>query len=283
LSATFHNRILVLGAGSVAQCAIPLLLEHLVEAKQMTIVDKRDNRSRVQSAIDQGAMYVQEELTPSNLNEFLSRFLSEGDFLLDLAWNIDANAIIEWAHDHGVIYVNTSLEEWEPYSGGPERSVQSRTLYVRHMRIREMKAKWTQTGPTAIVEHGANPGFVSHLVKRGLVDIATREIKDGLAADGVEKALNEGNFPVLAQTLGVKVIHIAERDTQVADKPKLLGEFVNTWSVEGFYEEGIAPAELGWGTHEKTLPPNAYKLPLPNLGQLHGFDHGCQTRKPLDY
>jgi len=258
LSATFHNRILVLGAGSVAQCAIPLLLEHLVEAKQMTIVDKRDNRSRVQSAIDQGATYVQDELTRSNLDEFLSRFLVEGDFLLDLAWNIDGNAIIEWAHNHGVIYVNTSMEEWEPYSGGPERSVQSRTLYVRHMRMREMKAKWNKVGPTAIVEHGANPGFVSHLVKRGLVDIATRAIKDGLAAAGVEEALNEENFPVLAQTLGVKVIHIAERDTQVADKPKLVGEFVNTWSVEGFYEEGIAPAELGWGTHEKTLPANAY-------------------------
>lgn len=112
MSASFHNRILVLGAGSVAQCAIPLLLEHLVEAKQMTIVDQRDNRSRVQGAIDQGATYFQDQLTRENLDEFLSRYLSEGDFLLDLAWNIDANEMIQWAHDHGVIYVNTSLEEW---------------------------------------------------------------------------------------------------------------------------------------------------------------------------
>jgi len=259
LSASFHNRILVLGAGSVAQCAIPLLLEHLVEAKQMTIVDQRDNRSRVQEAIDQGATYFQDQLTRENLDEFLSRYLSAGDFLLDLAWNIDANEMIQWAHDHDVIYVNTSLEEWEPYSGGPERSVQSRTLYVRHMRIREMRAGWTKKGPTAIVEHGANPGLVSHLTKRALVDIATRALKDGLAGEGVEDALAEKDFPVLAQKLGVKVIHIAERDTQVADKPKLVGEFVNTWSVEGFYEEGIAPAELGWGTHEKKLPKNAYQ------------------------
>ena len=115
MSKTFHNRILVLGAGSVAQCTIPLLLEHLVEAKQMTIVDQRDNRSRVQSAIDAGATYVQDQLTKENLDQFLSRFLSEGDFLLDLAWNIGANSMIQWAHDHGVIYVNTSLEEWEPY------------------------------------------------------------------------------------------------------------------------------------------------------------------------
>jgi homospermidine synthase len=30
---------------------------------------------------------------------------------------------------------------------------------------------------------------------------------------------------------------------------------VNTWSVEGFVSEGLQPAELGWGTHEKQLPP----------------------------
>ena len=259
MSKPFHKRILVLGAGSVSQCVIPLLIEHLVEAKQMTIVDMRDMQARVQGAIDQGARYFQDELTQANLDEFLSRFLSAGDFLLDLAWNIDANAMIQWAHDHGVIYLNTSLEEWEPYSGGPERSVQSRTLYVRHMRIREMKSKWSEVGPTAIVEHGANPGLVSHLVKKAMVDIATRAIAEGKAAVGVEDALLSENFPALAQKLGVKVVHIAERDTQVADKPKLVGEFVNTWSVEGFYEEGIAPAELGWGTHEKTLPANAFQ------------------------
>ena len=93
----------------------------------------RDNRSRVANAIKAGATYVQDELTLENMDAYLSRFLSEGDFLLDLAWNIDANDIIGWAHDHGVIYLNTSLEEWEPYSGGAERSVQSRTLYVRHI------------------------------------------------------------------------------------------------------------------------------------------------------
>lgn len=224
----------------------------------MTIVDQRDNRSRVQKAIDAGATYVQDQLTRENINEFLEKYVGEGDFLLDLAWNIEANTIIGWCHDHGVIYLNTSVEEWEPYSGGEDRDVQSRTLYVRHMKMREMKAKWTTTGPTAIVEHGANPGLVSHLVKRSMLDIANRALKDGKAGAGVEAAAEAEDFPTLAHKLGVKVIHIAERDTQISDKPKQLNEFVNTWSVEGLYEEGIAPAEMGWGTHEKQLPPNAY-------------------------
>ena len=259
MAARFENRVLVLGAGSVSQCVLPLLVEHLVDAKQITIVDMRDNRQRVSEVIAQGARYVQDQLTRENMDQFLSKFVSAGDFLLDLAWNIDANEIIEWAHDHGVIYLNTSLEEWDPYSAAVSRNPTERTLYWRHMKLRKLTDTWGGTGPTAIVEHGANPGLVSHLTKKSLFDIATRAIKDGKAASGVSEALAVENFPMLAQKLGVKVIHIAERDTQVSDKPKLLNEFVNTWSVEGFYEEGIAPAELGWGTHEKTLPVNAYQ------------------------
>ena len=259
MAARFENRVLVLGAGSVSQCVLPLLVEHLVDAKQITIVDMRDNRQRVSEVIAQVARYVQDQLTRENMDQFLSKFVSAGDFLLDLAWNIDANEIIEWAHDHGVIYLNTSLEEWDPYSAAVSRNPTERTLYWRHMKLRKLTDTWGGAGPTAIVEHGANPGLVSHLTKKSLFDIATRAIKDSKAASGVSEALAVENFPVLAQKLGVKVIHIAERDTQVSDKPKLLNEFVNTWSVEGFYEEGIAPAELGWGTHEKTLPVNAYQ------------------------
>jgi homospermidine synthase len=55
----------------------------------------------------------------------------------------------------------------------------------------------------------------------------------------------------------VKVIHISERDTQITNRPKDVNEFVNTWSVEGFFEEGTAPTEMGWGTHELALPPGA--------------------------
>ena len=258
MAARFSNRVLVLGAGSVSQCVLPLLIEHLVDAKQITIADMRDNRSRVADAITAGATYVQDQLTRENMDQFLSKYLSAGDFLLDLAWNIDANEIIEWAHDHGVIYLNTSIEEWDPYSAGATRNPTERTLYWRHMKLRKLTDTWGGKGPTAIVEHGANPGLVSHLTKKALFDIATRAIKDGKAAAGVSEALAAENFPVLAQQLGVKVIHIAERDTQVSDKPKLLNEFVNTWSVEGFYEEGIAPAEMGWGTHEKKMPANAF-------------------------
>jgi homospermidine synthase len=67
------------------------------------------------------------------------------------------------------------------------------------------------------------------------------------------------------QELGVKGIHIAERDTQRSVKPKPDGAFWNTWSVEGFISEGLQPAELGWGTHEKWMPKSGRKFSDPAL------------------
>ncbi|MFM8329414.1 MAG: saccharopine dehydrogenase NADP-binding domain-containing protein, partial [Actinomycetales bacterium] len=223
MTTRFTNKVLILGAGSVSQSVLPLLIEHLVDAKQITIMDQRDNRARVKGALDQGATYVQDQITQSNLDAQLSKYLSAGDFLLDLAWNIDANTILQWCHDHGVLYLNTSVEEWDPYEGGSNKHPLERTLYYRHMRMREMKSKWTKTGATAIVEHGANPGLVSHLVKKALVDIATKGLSDGKVGKDVESALTDERYNELSHLLDVKVIHISERDTQVTNKPKQWG------------------------------------------------------------
>ena len=70
----------------------------------------------------------------------------------------------------------------------------------------------------------------------------------------------------LMQSLGIKGVHIAERDTQARAKPRPRDVFVNTWSVEGFIAEGFQPAELGWGTHETWFPENG-----------HRYDTGCQA------
>ena len=71
-------------------------------------------------------------VTPENINEFLSARLSNGDLLLDLAWNIDAPTILNWCHENGVRYLNTSVELWDPYDDMAATHPLERTLYVRH-------------------------------------------------------------------------------------------------------------------------------------------------------
>jgi homospermidine synthase len=256
------ERVLVLGCGSVAQCTLPLLIRDLeIEPARITIVDMVDNRARVADSIAHGVTYQQDQVTPENLDDFLSARVGPGDLLLDLAWNIDNPTILQWCRDHGVRYLNTSVELWNPYDDLASTHPLDRTLYVRHMDIRRMVAGWGDNkGATAVLEHGANPGLVSHFTKQALTEIVTAMLAGGRATDpaALEQALADEDYAMLAMLSGTKVIHISERDTQISDVPKAVDEFVNTWSVDGFYEEGIAPAELGWGTHEKRLPPNGH-------------------------
>ena len=256
------ERVLVLGCGSVAQCTLPLLIRDLgIDPQRITIVDMLDNRARIEDSIALGVTFEQDQVTPENIDAFLSARAGEGDLLLDLAWNIDNPTILQWCRDHGVRYLNTSVEVWDPYDDLASTHPLDRTLYVRHMDIRRMIARWGDNkGATAVLEHGANPGLVSHFTNQALTEIAGRMLHDGLgpSVSELERALADENYATLAMLSGTKVIHISERDTQITDVPKEVDEFVNTWSVDGFFEEGIAPAELGWGTHEKRLPPNGY-------------------------
>lgn len=252
--------MLVLGCGSVSQCLQPLLLKHVdMDFSRLTVMDFMDMRHTIPDTLAAGARYVQERVTQDNMSQLLGQYVGAGDILIDLAWNIAATDIIQWCHDNDVRYINTSVELWDPYAS--DLTPTERTLYVRHMALRQMARAWRKRGATAIVEHGANPGLVSHWTKIALEDIAHAMLRGGVSPEkhpALERALADGDYPRLAMTSGVKVIHISERDTQISQRPKAFGEFVNTWSVEGFYEEGIAPAEMGWGTHERRLPLGAH-------------------------
>ncbi len=258
----FDQRILFVGYGAVAQCTLPILLRHVkTPAKNITVMDFEDRRECLAPWIKKGVTFVKKQITKQNLASTLKKQLRAGDVLIDLAWNIDACEILQWCHDHGVLYVNTSVEVWDPYEGAEDKHPTERTLYWRHMNIRRMTAGWKEPGPTAVLEHGANPGLISHFTKQGLLDIAKKCLAQkkftGKQAAEIQDLAKRRAFPELAWKLGVKVIHCSERDTQVTDEPKRVGEFVNTWSIEGFREEGTTTAELGWGTHEKELPPLA--------------------------
>lgn len=259
----FDGKLLIIGCGSVSQCAIPLMLK-LIEmpADKITIMDFVDNKSRVKDALDKGVNYVMDRVTVENYAQLLAKYVGKGDMIIDLAWNIDCIAIVQWCRDNEVLYINTSVEEWNPYKDIERNDPTKYTLYSRHMELRQKITGWNDKNTiTAIVDHGANPGLVSHFTKYALIGIAEKILKEkskDSRKPKLEKALQNKNFARLGQITGLKIIHISERDTQITNKPKEVNEFVNTWSIEGFFEEGVAPAELGWGTHEYYIPKNAF-------------------------
>ncbi len=260
---SFGGRVLILGCGSVSRCLQPLILRHFdMDFSRLTVMDFEDLRQAIPDTLAAGAKYVQDRVTRENLPTLLGQYAGSGDLLIDLAWNIDCGEIMQWCHDNNVLYLNTSVELWDPYEDAGAIPPAWRTLYVRHLELRRRASGWREPGPTGVVEHGANPGLVSHWTKAALLDIANAMLKKGGLEPNrkaaLEKHLADKDYARLAMTTGVKVIHISERDTQISDKPKEVDEFVNTWSVAGFHEEGVAPAEMGWGTHERRLPANAH-------------------------
>src|ERR1700750_3197959 len=187
------GRILVIGCGSVSQCTLPLLLAEIdTPPSNVTVLDMVDNREKIAAALAAGVRYDNAQITPENLDAELSARLGPGDICVALAWNIDTCTIVGWCRSHGVRYVNTSTELWDPYEDAATTPPLQRTLYVRHMALRRMIARWGDNkGPSAVVEHGANPGLVSHFTKQALEQIGAETLARRLAADaaGVEAAL----------------------------------------------------------------------------------------------
>jgi homospermidine synthase len=114
--------------------------------------------------------------------------------------------------------------------------------------------------------------MVSWFVKQALLDVADA------ARLGCVRPTPGLQCAELMRASGVRGIHIAERDTQRGRKPKAIGTFVNTWSVDGFISEGLQPSELGWGAHEKWLPPGACAHDDPAAPSIYPGRRGADTR-----
>lgn len=247
--ARLNGRLLIVGFGSIGQGVLPLILRHIgVPAAQIRIVTATDDgRAQAEAA---GAVFLRCTLTPDNHRAVLEPLLAPGDFLLNLSVDVSSLALVRLCQQRGALYLDTCIEPWAGGYADPALSPAERSNYALREAALALRAEGGPGAPTAVVTHGANPGLVSHFVKRALLDLAR---DSGVP---VEVPAARAGWAALAQQLGVRVIHIAERDTQVPAVPKQPGEFVNTWSVAGFVGEGLQPAELGWGSHERTLPPD---------------------------
>ncbi len=197
--------------------------------------------------------YKQVEINRDNLNSILSQELQSGDFLLNLSVNVSSLDIIKFCQSNDINYLDTCIEPWAGEYTNDNLHPSARSNYALRESVLAFKKLAKSDSPTALVAHGANPGLVSHFVKQALLNIA----KDNNLK--VSKPKSKLEWAKLAQDLDIKVIHIAEYDSQRSNYTKSHNEFVNTWSVDGFAMEGLQPAELGWGTHEKKMPEDGLK------------------------
>lgn len=273
IHAKISGPIVMIGFGSIGRGFLPLLERHIDHDKsRLTVIDPRDDNRHLLD--ERGIAFVQEAVTRENYRELLTPLLTGGagqGFCINLSVDTSSIALMEMCRELGVLYIDTVVEPWLGFYFDTSADPESRTNSALRTTLLDAK-KRNPGGTTAVSTCGANPGMVSWLVKEALVNLAT-----DLGLDFSEPTTRDG-WAALMRRTGVKGIHIAERDTQRARNPKPRDVFVNTWSVEGFLAEGVQPAELGWGTHEKWMPENARRHTTGGEVGIYLLQPGANTR-----
>lgn len=251
------DRIIIVGFGSIAQALLPLLSKHY--NSEIIIFDKETDTTRQNIAKEYCATLNKQLITQQNLHMVLTPLLNGSSFLLNLAVSVSSLALIILAQRLNSLYLDTCIEPWE-YS---DQNNSLKSNYSLRQNLKQHAQ--TQAGTsTAIIGHGANPGFISILVKKALLEMA---FKNGIH----DRPTTQPEWAKLAERLEVQVIQISERDTQVSSKKRAPKSFICTWSVDGMITECLQPAELGWGSHEQNVPLNAknngYSLELIEQGR----------------
>ncbi|MEM7489579.1 MAG: saccharopine dehydrogenase NADP-binding domain-containing protein, partial [Pseudomonadota bacterium] len=256
--ARIDGAVVMIGFGSIGRGTLPLLERHLDYDRESFVVIEPAEAGCAELRA-RGIPHRQVALTPENYRQVLDDLVTPGKgFVVNLSVDTSSLDLMRFCRARGVPYIDTVVEPWAGFYFDDAPNAE-RTNYALRQKVRDEKAA-DPGGTTAVSCCGANPGMVSWFVKAALLRLA--EDTDRAAAPPDDRA----GWARLMQSLGVKGIHIAERDTQARRLPRPRDVFVNTWSVEGFIAEGFQPAELGWGTHETWFP---------EAGRRHGI--GCEA------
>ena len=207
---SFKGRMVMIGFGSIGQGVLPLILRHIgIKPAQITIIAE-DLRGGMPETKRYGVSFIEKRLTQRQLPPDAG----QAGWARATSWSTSRSRSPRrrWSSSARRRARSTSTpasSRGRAATPIPSLSVSRRSNYALRDTMLKLKPRY-RGGPTAVIAHGANPGLVSHFVKQALMNLARDT--------GVKAAVpstREG-WGKLARRLGVKVIHIAERDTQVS-------------------------------------------------------------------
>lgn len=251
---SFEGPIIFVGFGSVGRGLLPLIKRHITPHNgEITVIDPKDTNRSI--AEEYNATFLHFGLTRENYVEVLDSLLGDKTkrgFIVSVCNEVSSKALAAYAAHNNSFYIDTVVEPWPGFYFNTELDKVSQSNYVLREDFQSLKKNLINT-PTSISCCGANPGMVSWFVKEALLNLAKdfgREVTLPKSKEAWAKLMCD---------LGVKGIHIAEKDSQYRNLPRPKNQFLNTWSPEGCMAEVLQPAELGWGTHEKKKPQDSHE------------------------
>ncbi|HTE81727.1 MAG TPA: saccharopine dehydrogenase NADP-binding domain-containing protein, partial [Reyranella sp.] len=168
---SFKGRMVMVGFGSIGQGVLPLIFRHIdIKPEQITVISAED-RGGLKETERYDVKFIKKRLTQENLRQVLDKRVGKGDLLVNLSVEVASTALVELCQEKGALYIDTCIEPWPGGYSDPNLPVSLRSNYALRDTMLKLQPKY-RGGPTAVIAHGANPGLVSHFVKKALVNLA---------------------------------------------------------------------------------------------------------------
>lgn len=241
----FSGRIVQFGFGAVGKSFFEKVSK-VIKYDEHKYFVVTANREEFRHFVNLGGMvsnFLVKEVTRENFKEVFAPLLESGDLLIDFADTVGTKDIFDWCAEHNIMYLNTGEADWPDhwYCIFEENEAKN--------ALKEKYGKQPGTNKYPIVlQHGNNPGLVSHFVKAALEYIVNTQFKKDKS---LKQLLNAGNFPELSRTLGVKMIHVNDIDLQEVKGAYDEKNLVSTWCTDSFWFEMLSEGTLNIGPHER--------------------------------
>ena len=161
----FNNKIVQFGFGAVGKSFFEKVSKEIKFDKEKYYVISRD-KLEYTFFLEMGGNignFIVAEVNRENFENIFSKYLSEGDILIDFADSVGTKDFVEWCANRNVMYLNTGETDWSDnwYNIFEEN--------IKKNELRDILRKQNNVNKYPIViHHGNNPGLVSHFVKAGL-------------------------------------------------------------------------------------------------------------------
>ena len=241
----FENKIVQFGFGAVGKSFFEKVSKEIKFDKNKYFVISRDKLEYTFFLELGGNMgnFIVADINRENFKKIFSKYLDEGDLLIDLADSVGTKDFIEWCANKNIMYLNTGETDWSDnwYNNYDENKKKNE---LRN----QLKQKSNVNKYPIVLQHGNNPGLVSHFVKAGLEYIVKKQFKNNKEYNVL---LKENRFNELAKELDLKEIHVNDNDYQEIKDKFDEDKLYSTWSVDSFFFEMLSEATAVIGTGEK--------------------------------
>lgn len=275
---SYNGRIVQFGFGAVGKSFFEKISKEITFNEYKYFVITRD-KCEFEAYINMGGIapnFIIADINRENWKDTFSKYLSEGDLLIDFADSVGTRDFCEWCAENNIMYLNTGETDWSDHWYSIFDENDKKAKLKEYYSTKKDKNKFP-----IVLQHGNNPGLVSHFVKAAIHYIINTQFKKD---KHLKQLLKNNKYNEIAQQIGIKMIHINDIDLQEVKGDFKENLLISPWCIDSFWFEMLSEATFDVGTHENISFENNCNMYNKEKGYFEfkqlAVDKKCRTYYP---